>query len=57
LPRDDLQARFAQAVARDSEVELHLMVDREARYEAVADAMSAARRAGVARIGFVTQPR
>lgn len=57
LPRDDLQERFSQAVARDSGVELHLMVDREARYETVAEAMSAARRAGMARIGFVTQPR
>ena len=35
---------------------MHLLADRAARYEAVAEAMSAARRAGVGKIGFVTQP-
>jgi biopolymer transport protein ExbD len=37
-------------------VELHLRADRATRYETVAETMSAARRAGLAKIGFVTQP-
>jgi biopolymer transport protein ExbD len=51
-----LEARLGEAVARDARVEMHLMADRATRYEAVAEAMSTARRAGIARIGFVTQP-
>jgi biopolymer transport protein ExbD len=56
LDGDALEARFRDAVARDRGAELHLMADRAVRYEAVAETMSAARRAGVAKIGFVTQP-
>jgi biopolymer transport protein ExbD len=37
-------------------VELHLRADRATRYETVAETMSVARRAGLAKIGFVTQP-
>ena len=51
-----LESRFREAVARDAEVELHLKADRASRYESVAETMSAARRAGVGKIGFVTQP-
>ena len=51
-----LEARFRDAVAQDSNVELHLKADRDSRYESVAETMSAARRAGLTKIGFVTQP-
>jgi biopolymer transport protein ExbD len=51
-----LEARFRAAVAEDANVELHLRADRATRYEMVAETMSAARRAGLSRIGFVTQP-
>ena len=43
-------------VAIDAKVEMHLRADRSTRYEAVAETMSAARRAGLSKIGFVTQP-
>jgi biopolymer transport protein ExbD len=56
VDRDNLENRFREAVARDVNVEMHLKADRSTRYEIVADAMSAARRAGLSRIGFVTQP-
>ena len=52
----DLESRFREAVGRDPQVEMHLMADRATRYEAVAETMSAARRAGLSKIGFVTQP-
>jgi biopolymer transport protein ExbD len=51
-----LESRFREAVAQDANVELHLKADRDSRYESVAETMSAARRAGLAKIGFVTQP-
>jgi len=51
-----LESHFRTAVVQDQKVELHLKADRATRYEAVAETMSAARRAGLTRIGFVTQP-
>jgi len=51
-----IEGRFREAVAKDANVELHLKADRATRYETVAETMSAARRAGLSKIGFVTQP-
>ena len=56
VDRDNLESRLREAVARDVNVEMHLKADRGTRYETVAETMSAARRAGLSRIGFVTQP-
>jgi len=56
VDRNALEEKFRAAVARDAKVEMHLKADRATRYEAVAETMSAARRAGLTRIGFVTQP-
>lgn len=53
---DSLEKKFRDAVAQDSNVEMHLKADRDTRYETVAETMSAARRAGLTKIGFVTQP-
>ena len=51
-----LESKFREAVAKDAHVEMHLKADRATRYETVAETMSAARRAGLTKIGFVTQP-
>ena len=51
-----LDSNFHQALAKDANVEMHLQADRATRYETVAATMSAARRAGLTKIGFVTQP-
>ena len=56
VDRNDLESHFREAVAQDAKVEMHLRADRLTRYEAVAETMSAARRAGLGKIGFVTQP-
>lgn len=56
LAGEALEARFRDAVAADAKVEMQLKADRNARYEAVAETMSAARRAGLEKIGFITQP-
>ena len=56
VDRSILETRFRDAVTQDANVEMHLKADRNTRYEAVAETMSAARRAGLTKIGFVTQP-
>lgn len=53
---DELPTRFAAAAARTPQPELHIRADRLARYEKVAQVMSAAAGAGISRIGFVTEP-
>ena len=56
VDRNILETKFREAVAQDANVEMHLKADRSTRYESVAETMSAARRAGLSKIGFVTQP-
>ena len=51
-----LETRVREAANQDANVELHLKADRDSRYESVAETRSAARRAGIGKIGFVTQP-
>lgn len=55
---DDTQftLRLAAAAAREPQPELHIRADRNVRYERVAQAMAAAQRAGLRKIGFVTEP-
>ena len=42
--------------AKDPQADLHIRGDKSVRYERVAQAMAAAQRAGVRKIGFVTDP-
>lgn len=56
VDRSVLEQKFRDAVAQDANVEMHLKADKATRYESVAETMSAARRAGLTKIGFVTQP-
>ena len=56
LADDQLEARLAAAAAAQPQPELHLRGDRDARYEKVAQALAAAQRAGLHKIGFVTEP-
>lgn len=52
----ELPARFAAEAKRQPQPELHLRADRKTAYEHVAVAMSAAAKAGMTRLGFVTEP-
>ena len=54
--RDALEARLATAAQAASPPELRIRADRTVEYRHVADVMSAAARAGITRIGFVTDP-
>jgi biopolymer transport protein ExbD len=53
----DLPARLQAEAGRDPQPELHLRGDKDARYERVAQALAAAQRAGLRRIGFITEPK
>ena len=53
----ELQARLDVAAAQAPQPELHIRGDKAVRYERVARAMAAAQRAGVHKIGFVTEPQ
>jgi biopolymer transport protein ExbD len=52
----ELPTRLAAEAAKEPQPELHIRGDKEVRYERVAQAMSAAREAGVRKIGFITEP-
>lgn len=51
-----LAERLAAAAAQSPQPEMHLRADRSTPYERVAQTLSAAARAGLSRIGFVTDP-
>ena len=53
----DLLPRLQEASRREPQPELHLRGDKEARYERVAQALAAAQRSGLRRIGFITEPK
>lgn len=53
---DQLRARFAVAAKTSPVPEVHVRADKATRYERVAFVMSAAQQAGLAKIGFVTEP-
>ncbi|MBT9553606.1 MAG: biopolymer transporter ExbD [Hydrogenophaga sp.] len=50
------EQRLASAAAQEPQPELHIRGDKAVRYERVALAMAAAQRAGVRKIGFITEP-
>ena len=56
LSDEALQARLAAAATRTPQPELHIHGDQAVPYGRVAQAMAAAQRAGIRRMGFVTQP-
>lgn len=51
-----LPQRFAAEARKQPQPELHIRADRLAHYEQVARVMSGAAKAGLVRIGFVTDP-
>jgi biopolymer transport protein ExbD len=56
LPEDALSERLREAVSANPELAVYLRADRDTRYEVLARIMAEARRAGVARLAFVSQP-
>jgi len=50
-----LSRRLVAAAQRQPQPELHLRADRAVAYDAVAQALAAAQRAGMAKVGFITE--
>lgn len=53
---DDLAARLEQAARQDPQPQLQIRGDRRVEYEHVIGVMAAAQRAGLRRLGFITDP-
>jgi len=51
-----LSGLLSTEAAREPQPELHIRGDKAVRYERVAQAMASAQRAGLRKIGFVTEP-
>jgi biopolymer transport protein ExbD len=58
LPADAnaLEARLRAAAARQPQPEIHIRGDRHVDYEHVVKVMATAQRAGILKLGFVTEP-
>jgi biopolymer transport protein ExbD len=56
IGREQLRARLEAASARKPQPEIHLRADRDARYQSIAEVMADAAKAGMGRIGFVSDP-
>ena len=54
---EDLVRQLEAEAAKEPQPDLHIRGDKNVRYERVAQAMAAAQRAGVRKIGFVTDPQ
>lgn len=57
IEKESLPQRFALEAKKQPQPELHIRADRLAHYELVAKVMSGAAKAGLGRIGFVTEPQ
>ena len=53
---DQLPQRFAQEAKKQPQPEVHIRADRHVHYEKVAQVMALAAKAGLVRIGFVSNP-
>ena len=56
LAASQIASRMSAAARLDPQPELHLRAERTTEYEKVAQVMSAAAKAGLVKIGFVTDP-
>src|SRR4051794_11349877 len=56
IDRNGLRERLAAASRRKPQPEIHLSADRATRYQAIAEVMADSANAGMARIGFVSEP-
>lgn len=53
----ELDTRLAEAAQKQPQPEIHLRGDRKANYEEVLRVMAAVQRAGILKLGFVTDPQ
>lgn len=53
---DDLEARLAGEASKEPQPEIHIRGDKAVAYEHVIQTMAAVQRAGILKLGFVTEP-
>ena len=53
----DLSSKLGMAARKVPQPELHIRGDKAVRYERVAEALAAAQRSGMRKIGFVSEPK
>lgn len=51
-----LESRLRAEASKEPQPEVHLQGDRKVAYEHVAETMAAAQRAGILKLGFITEP-
>lgn len=56
VTREQASLRFAEAARHDPKPEVHLRADQSVAYRAVAQTLADASRAGLTKIGFVSEP-
>jgi biopolymer transport protein ExbD len=56
VSQDEISTRFSAAAAMQPQPEVHIRADRHTHYERVAKVMAAGARAGISRIGFISEP-
>ena len=56
IDEESLEARLQQAASEQPQPEIHVRGDRSVEYERVMKVMAAAQRAGMQKLGFVTDP-
>ena len=56
VTQSDLPQRFAAEALKEPQPEMHIRADRHVQYEKVAQVMALAAKAGLVRIGFVSDP-
>ncbi len=54
--RNELDARLTEAARQTPQPELHLRADQITQYQRLAEVMAAAQNAGIAKMGFITEP-
>jgi biopolymer transport protein ExbD len=57
IAKEDIAARAADAARRQPPPEVHLKADRATTYQTLAEVMTTLSRAGLPKIGFVSDPR
>jgi biopolymer transport protein ExbD len=56
MSQEDLQRRLREAALQQPQPEVHIRGDREVEYEDVMKVMAAVQRAGILKLGFITEP-
>jgi biopolymer transport protein ExbD len=56
ISEEDLQQRLAAEAAKQPQPEIHIRGDRKVEYEHVMKVMAAVQRAGILKLGFVSEP-